>query len=138
MVSSTGELGSLVLAFSVTHIGLSAVRETVIEQVGIVMGRLNLVGRGLRLPSFWLADTSGLDVWPDEATAGRSHREVRDLLVDVREMEELQERLAEAEVERDEALARCRRRDAQLMELSILNMGSKKRRSPKAIFCKSG
>ena len=33
-------------------------------------------------------------------------------------MEELQERLAEAEVERDEALARCRRRDAQLIELA--------------------
>ena len=54
----------------------------------------------------------------DEATAGRSHREVRDLLVGVREMEELQERLAEVEVERDEALARCRRRDAQLIELA--------------------
>ena len=68
---STDELGSLVLAFSVTHIGLSAVREAVIEQLGVAAGRLNLVGRGIQLPSFWLADTSGLEVWPDEETAGR-------------------------------------------------------------------
>ena len=68
---TTPELGALVASFSVTHIGLSAVRESLIDRAGGVAGTLGLVGTGLRLPTFWLADTSGLDVWPDEPTAGR-------------------------------------------------------------------
>ena len=71
MMLTTSELGTLIVGFSVTHIGLSAVREGVIDSLGIAVGKLNLVGRGLRLPKIWLADTGGLDIWPDEATAGR-------------------------------------------------------------------
>eukprot|EP00966_Prymnesium_polylepis_P287813 6647725-Prymnesium_polylepis.1 len=68
---TTSELSGLVAAFSVTHIGLSAVRERLIDQLGAVAGALGTVGRDLTLPSFWIADTNGFDVWPDEATAGR-------------------------------------------------------------------
>ena len=32
---------------------------------------LGLVGRGLALPEFWLGDSSGNELWPDEAVAGR-------------------------------------------------------------------
>ena len=71
MLITTPVLGALIGAFSVSHIGLSAVRETLIEQLGGAAGRLGAVGRGATLPSFWLADTAGLEVWPDEATAGR-------------------------------------------------------------------
>jgi len=71
MILSTPELGGLVGSFSVTHIGLSAVREGLINDLGAGAGRLGAVGRGLTLPKIWLADTSGLEVWPDEATAGR-------------------------------------------------------------------
>ena len=68
---TTAELGGLVGTFSATHIGLSAVRESLIERAGRACGSLGIVGRDVKLPSFWLADTSGFDVWPDEATAGR-------------------------------------------------------------------
>ena len=68
---TTSDLGTLVVAFSVTHIGFSAVRESIIDRLGKVAGQLNLVGQDLKLPSFWIADTNGLDVWPDEQIAGR-------------------------------------------------------------------
>jgi uncharacterized membrane protein len=68
---ATTALGGLVAAFSVTHIGLSAVREPLIETCGSVAERLNLVNTGLKLPQIWLADTNGLEIWPDSATAGR-------------------------------------------------------------------
>ena len=71
MVLSTIELGGLIASFSVTHIGLSAVREPLIDRVGAAAARVGAVGRGMSLPSVWLADSSGLEVWPDEATAGR-------------------------------------------------------------------
>ena len=71
MLITTPVLGALIGAFSVSHIGLSAVRETLIEQLGGAAGRLGAVGRGATLPSFWPADTAGREVWPDEATAGR-------------------------------------------------------------------
>ena len=68
---ATAELGGLVAAFSVTHIGLSAVREPLIRTCGSFADTCGLVGSGLKLPTFWLADTSGLEVWPTEETAGR-------------------------------------------------------------------
>ena len=71
MLLSAPEIGGLVAAFSVTHIGLSAVREPIIDNLGAAARSLNLVGRDIRLPEIWLADTSGYKVWPDEATAGR-------------------------------------------------------------------
>lgn len=71
MAMSTVDMTSLVAFFSVTHIGLSAVREPIIERLGKLAGSGDLVGRGWSLPSFWLGDSSGLEVWPDEATAGR-------------------------------------------------------------------
>jgi len=71
MLITTPVLGALVSAFSVSHIGQSAVREPLIAQLGAAAGQLGAVGRGATLPSFWLADTGGLEVWPDEVTAGR-------------------------------------------------------------------
>ena len=65
-------LGGLVAGFSVTHIGLSAVREPLIAACGATADGLGLVGRGWRLPeAWWPADAGGLEVWPDAATAGR-------------------------------------------------------------------
>ena len=65
------DLGILVGGFSVSHIGLSAVREPLIERCGAAAGALGLVGRGWQLPEIWLADTGGLEIWPDEGIAGR-------------------------------------------------------------------
>ena len=77
-------LGGLVAGFSVTHIGLSAVREPLIAACGATADGLGLVGRGWRLPeAWWPADAGGLEVWPDApteqraipcATKGRTHR----------------------------------------------------------------
>ena len=71
MLLDAGTLGGLVAGFSVTHIGLSAIREPLIERCGLVTERLGLVNTGVKLPSIWLADTNGLEIWPDAATAGR-------------------------------------------------------------------
>ena len=71
MLLSSSDLGGLVVAFSVTHIGLSAVREGVIASLGAAAERLGLVGRGYTLPSVWLADSTGLEIWPEPAIAGR-------------------------------------------------------------------
>ena len=64
-------LGGLVASFSVTHIGLSAIREPLIAGCGAAADRLGLVGRGWQLPQAWLADANGFEVWPDRETAGR-------------------------------------------------------------------
>lgn len=64
-------LGGLVAGFSVSHIGLSAIREPLIAGSGAAAESLGLVGRGWKLPKVWLADSNGLEVWPDAATAGR-------------------------------------------------------------------
>ena len=71
LMLDSNDLAGLVAAFSVTHIGLSAVREGIIEGLGRAAGSLGLVGRGFKLPSIWLADTTGLEIWPTEAIAGR-------------------------------------------------------------------
>ena len=68
---TTNQLGGLVASFSVTHIGLSDIREPLIDRLGAAAARVGAVGLGVSLPSIWLADSSGLEVWPDEATAGR-------------------------------------------------------------------
>ena len=68
---TTNQLGGLIASFSVTHIGLSAIREPLIDGLGAAAGRVGSVGLGISLPSIWLADSSGLEVWPNEATAGR-------------------------------------------------------------------
>ena len=71
MLLSATDLTLLVGGFSVTHIGLSAVREPLIAACGSTAARLNLVGSGVELPKIWLADTTGYEIWPDEAIAGR-------------------------------------------------------------------
>ena len=68
---TTNQLGGLVASFSVTHIGMSAIREPLIDRLGAAAARVGAVGLGISLPSIWLADSSGLEVWPNEATAGR-------------------------------------------------------------------
>ena len=66
-------LGGLVASFSITHIGLSAVRQPLIAGSGAAADRLGLVGRGWELPVAVsaLADASGVELWPDAETAGR-------------------------------------------------------------------
>lgn len=64
-------LALYVAAFSATHIGLSALRGPIIEGCGSAASALRLVGRGVTLPDFWLGDSSGNQIWPDEASAGR-------------------------------------------------------------------
>ena len=71
VVLTTSQLGGLVASFSVSHIGLSAIREPLIDRLGAAANQVGAVGLGVSLPSIWLADSSGLEVWPDEATAGR-------------------------------------------------------------------
>ena len=68
---TTNQLCGLVASFSVTHIGMSAIREPLIDRLGAAAARVGAVGLGISLPSIWLADSSGLEVWPNEATAGR-------------------------------------------------------------------
>ena len=75
----TGTLAAYVGAFSATHVGLSAVRDTFIDGFGRSAGKLGLVGNdGWTLPQVWLGDGSSKDtitgrerLFPDEATAGR-------------------------------------------------------------------
>ena len=64
-------LGAWVLLFSTSHIGMSAARSSLIDVCGRGANQLGIVGRDLKLPEIWLADESGLDVFPDVDTAGR-------------------------------------------------------------------
>ena len=66
-------LGGLVASFSVSHIGLSAVRESLIASSGAAADRFGLVGRGWSLPVFAsaLADARGVELFPNTETAGR-------------------------------------------------------------------
>jgi len=67
----TAEVAGLVAAFSMTHVGLSNVRQPIISACGAGAKRFGLVGRGWRLPSYWLGDSSGNEIWPDAEAAGR-------------------------------------------------------------------
>ena len=68
-------LASWVLAFSLSHIGMSAIRSSIIARLGHLASSppLSLVGREeWKLPRWWPGDSSGGDqVFPDADTAGR-------------------------------------------------------------------
>ena len=68
--SSDRELIGWVASFSASHVGLSAARESFIENLGRAADEGGLVGTGLKLPSYWLGDGQE-DIWPDISTAGR-------------------------------------------------------------------
>ena len=71
--ASDQELAIWVLAFASTHIGMSAVRTSIISVVGKVADALILVdNKGLTLPGWWPGDdASGKRIFPDVLTAGR-------------------------------------------------------------------
>ena len=64
-------LASCVLAFSASHIGMSAVRNRLIGGCGRLASSFGLVGTDLSLPDFWPGDESGNTIFPDEDAAGR-------------------------------------------------------------------
>jgi NnrU protein len=58
--------------FASSHIGMSATRERLIQACGEAVDATNIVGTGIRLPSYWPGDDVGKDVlFPDKVTAGR-------------------------------------------------------------------
>jgi uncharacterized membrane protein len=61
------------LAFSSTHIGMSAVRNTLIDSIGTFADEtLGLVGRGWKLPDIWPGDdVGGQEILPSPDIAGR-------------------------------------------------------------------
>ena len=59
-------------AFSSSHIGMSSIRENLIQGCGKLAADINLVNQGLTLPSWWPGDDIGPnEVFPDVDTAGR-------------------------------------------------------------------
>jgi len=62
-----------VFSFSTLHIGMSAIRDRLIDACGQAAASLNLIDRKLiQLPSYWPGDDVGKDqVFPDKKTAGR-------------------------------------------------------------------
>jgi len=71
--ASFGSLSVWIGPFATSHIGMSAIRSTLIASFGQVAHRINLVGhRSWRLPEIWPGDdVGGREIWPDAATAGR-------------------------------------------------------------------
>jgi len=65
------ELTFWTFSFATTHIGLSAIRDKIIQNCGEVATNLNLVNRGISLPDFWPGDDKGNVIFPDEETTGR-------------------------------------------------------------------
>lgn len=65
-------LASWVIAFSASHIGMSAIRDRLIEICGEFAAKVNIVDRGWKLPSWWLGDGVAENcILPDKDTAGR-------------------------------------------------------------------
>jgi uncharacterized membrane protein len=65
-------LGVWILTFASSHIAMSATRERLIQACGEAADAANIVGTGIRLPSYWPGDDVGKDVlFPDKETAGR-------------------------------------------------------------------
>jgi uncharacterized membrane protein len=64
-------LATWIVLFSVSHIGMSSIRDRLITFCGEVTTSAGLVGTGLSLPTYWPGDEAGNQVFPDEETAGR-------------------------------------------------------------------
>jgi uncharacterized membrane protein len=70
--TSDQTLAFWISAFSFSHVGMSALRQTLIEQCGRIATSLRIVGTGLKLPSYWPGDDVGKqEILQDEETAGR-------------------------------------------------------------------
>lgn len=52
-ISSEKQLEFWITAFASSHIGMSAVRDRLIKGCGTLASRGDLVGRGVKLPSYW-------------------------------------------------------------------------------------
>lgn len=66
------QLACWIFAFSASHIGMSAIREKLIQGCGQFAKSLNLIDSGLELPRWWPGDDVGKNkVLPDVETAGR-------------------------------------------------------------------
>lgn len=67
-------LAAFIVSFSVSHIGMSAAREVLIDGCGTTAERMGVVGRPdwkISEKYFWLGDEAGNQIWPDSGTAGR-------------------------------------------------------------------
>lgn len=67
-------LAAYIVSFSVSHIGMSAAREVLINGCGTAAEQVGAVGRpDWKIPEkyFWLGDEAGNQIWPDPGTAGR-------------------------------------------------------------------
>lgn len=70
--SQDQEVAIWITAFSSTHIGMSAIRQRIIQKCGEIVSRAGLVNKGIKLPKYWPGDDYGRrDFLPDEETAGR-------------------------------------------------------------------
>lgn len=71
-ISGEQELAFWMISFSTSHIGMSAIRDKLISGCGQLASYVNLVDRGVKLPSYWPGDNVGKDeLFPDAGTAGR-------------------------------------------------------------------
>mmetsp|Transcript_2130 Transcript_2130/g.4575 ORF Transcript_2130/g.4575 Transcript_2130/m.4575 type:complete len:329 (+) Transcript_2130:28-1014(+) len=65
-------LAAWVFLFSSSHIGMSAVRESLIERCGQLAEVAGIVGKDIKLPDYWPGDSKGGNVlFPDQDIAGR-------------------------------------------------------------------
>lgn len=71
--ASNQALALWVITFASSHIGMSAIRTTIISSLGEAVSSLNLVGNEeWTLPKWWPGDnTGGNKIFPDNLTAGR-------------------------------------------------------------------
>ena len=69
--TSVAVIAGWTLAFSSLHIGMSAVRNSLIQSIGEFACELRLVGRGWMLPDIWPGDEAGQEIFPTAQIAGR-------------------------------------------------------------------
>ncbi len=70
----TVQLAIWIMAFSSSHIGMSAIRDTLIQRCGTIARQTKLIEstKDITLPKWWPGDDVGRDrIFPDEETAGR-------------------------------------------------------------------
>lgn len=61
-----------ITSFSLSHIGMSAIRDNLIYNCGKLASEMKLINRGIKLPDYWPGDDFGQDeIFPDSDTAGR-------------------------------------------------------------------
>jgi len=65
------ELAFWTVSFASTHIGISAIRNIIIDKLGRTMEVAGVVNSGVQLPAVWPGDALGNQVWPTSDSAGR-------------------------------------------------------------------